>query len=256
MLVLLSPAKKQNHETPIPQQKATQIQTKKYVSTLVDTLTHFSKSQLKTLMNISDNIATLNHHRFQEFDTNTYNRSNAKQAVFAFQGDAYRALAVETLSQKAIDFMQTHLLILSGLYGYLRPLDLIQAYRLEMKIPLKTPETKDLYQFWGDKITQGINTALINHQNKTVINLASTEYFKAVNPEKLKGKLLTLHFKEKKQGQYKTIGINAKRARGMMTRFIMENALEQPQKLQCFNEAGYTFNTKLSSAQDWIFTRD
>lgn len=256
MLILLSPAKKQDFETQHPQLEATKPQASKESAILMGELKQLKKNQIATLMGVSESIAELNHQRFQQFDPAKYNRSNAKQALYAFRGDAYRALDADTLKPKALDYLQQHLIILSGLYGYLRPLDLIQPYRLEMKTPLKNPRGKDLYEFWGDRIANALEKSLSDHKNKTIINLASGEYFKAVeralNPEQV----LTLTFKEKKGSSYKVVGINAKRARGAMTRFLADKQINDPQKIKTFDVDGYQFSEPHSSEREWVFIRD
>lgn len=255
MLILLSPAKKQDFTTSHPELDATKPLAAKESAILVDELKQLSKSQIAKLMSVSAKIAELNHHRFQSFDPNTYNRSNAKQALYAFRGDAYRALDADTLKPKAIDFLQQHLIILSGLYGYLRPLDLIQPYRLEMKTALNNPRGKDLYAFWDDRISNALTKLQREHKNKTIINLASGEYYKAVAQAIDPQQVLTITFKEQKGNSYKVIGINAKRARGAMTRYIAEHQLKTPNKLTEFNVDGYRYHEGLSSDREWVFVR-
>jgi cytoplasmic iron level regulating protein YaaA (DUF328/UPF0246 family) len=255
MLILLSPAKKQDFETKYPHLDATKPLAHKESAILVEELKKLKKAQISKLMSVSDKIADLNYQRFQTFDPTKYNRSNAKQAVFAFMGDAYRSLDAASLSEKQIDFLQDHLVILSGLYGYLRPLDLIQPYRLEMKTQLKNPRGKDLYKFWDDLITKGLAKLQKDQKNKTIINLASGEYFKAVSQACDPNQIINIIFKEKKGNAYKVIGINAKRARGAMTRYIAENRITNPNKLVDFNLDGYKFNKSMSSDTDYIFVR-
>lgn len=255
MLVILSPAKKQEFETRHPELEATKPRAIKESALLVETLKKLSRSQIKTLMKVSDAIADLNYQRFQAFEPSKYNRSNAKQCVLAFKGDAYRALDAESLTPKAIDFLQDHLVILSGLYGCLKPLDLIQPYRLEMKTALKNSRGKDLYQFWGDTLAEALSLQVQSHKNKTIINLASGEYFKAIKQAKSLDNIITVSFKEKKGADYKTIGIHAKRARGLMTRFIATQQIDVPQKLVDFNEERYQYNKKLSTDTELVFTR-
>lgn len=255
MLVLLSPAKKQDFEKQYPQFETTKPLAHKDAALLVDELKQLKKNQIAKLMGVSDKIADLNYHRFQSFEPTKYNRSNAKQAVFAFMGDAYRSLDADSLTAKQINFLQDHLVILSGLYGYLRPLDLIQPYRLEMKTPLRNPRGSDLYQFWNDRIAKGLEKLLKEHNSKTIINLASGEYFKAVSQAIDPKRIITVSFKEKKGGAYKVIGINAKRARGAMTRFIAEHNITQPKKLLDFNRDDYKFNSSLSNDHEYVFVR-
>lgn len=255
MLILLSPAKKQNFETPKLELDSTKPSAHADAAVLMESLVKLSRPQISTLMSVSDKIADLNFHRFKNFNPKSYNLQNAKQALFAFQGDAYRAMDPDSLKKTDINFLQKHLIILSGLYGYLRPLDLIQAYRLEMKTPLKNPRGKDLYAFWSDKISKMLQTKLKDHKNKVIINLASGEYFKAVSNHAQELNIINVAFKEKKGAQYKVVGINAKRARGMMTRFIAENKIDTPKGLLDFNESGYQYNAALSSDSDYVFVK-
>lgn len=256
MLVLLSPAKKQNFDQDLKTTDATQPAMKKQAAMLVDELKTLKTSQIAKLMGVSDNIAKLNFERYQAFETGKYNRSNSLQTIFALQGDAYQALDVSTLSDKALSFLQDHLVILSGLYGCLRPLDLIQPYRLEMKTPLKNPKGKDLYAFWGDQLAKHIEKQLANHTHKIVINVASGEYVKAVKQAKPSFKIIDIVFKEKKGKDYKVIGIHAKKARGLMTRYIASKQLKNPDKLKSFTEAGYYFSEIDSDETKFVFLRD
>lgn len=256
MIILLSPAKKQAFETPAPVSRQTQPQFKLDIAELIPTLQSLSQSQLSQLMNISDKIAELNFKRFNAFDLKQFNRQNAKQALYAFKGDAYQALDAETLDEPAIDYLQSHLLILSGLYGLLRPLDLMQPYRLEMKTPLLNPRGKTLYDFWGDKLTKKINSILKNHKNRYIINLSSSEYGKAVIQSTLDFPVINIVFKEKKGGSYKVIGISAKRARGAMTRFLAQKRIEKPAEIKKFNTDGYRFSVDDSDDATYVFLRD
>ncbi len=255
MLVLLSPAKKQSFDQALPECELTKPQTLADIQLLIAELKKLPASKLEKLMSISPTLAKLNHQRYKSFNPKQFTPANAMPAVFAFRGDAYQSLNIDDFNKNDLKFLQKHLLILSGLYGYLRPLDLIQAYRLEMKTPLKNPRGDNLYEFWDDRITTALNTAISQHKNQCIINLASTEYFKAIAPKKLNAELIQVEFKEKKNGQFKTIGIQAKRARGMMTRFIMLNRIDDMTGIQTFNEANYRFNRKLSSEKNLVFTR-
>lgn len=255
MLVLLSPAKKQNFDQPLPDFSFTQPQAKNETAVLVESLKRYRPSQLEKLMSISATLATLNHQRFMQFDPKHYTQQNAFPAVFAFQGDAYRSLDPRSLPQKAVEFMQSHLIILSGLYGCLRPLDFIQPYRCEMKTRLPNPKGNDLYAFWEPSLTEMINTTLKKNKLSHVINLASQEYFNAVNQKNLIAPVITVHFKEKRGNTYKTIGTLAKAARGKMTRYIMEKSITEPKQLRNFKEDGYQFDAALSTEEDFTFTR-
>jgi uncharacterized protein len=254
MMIILSPAKKQSFEHPASI-TGTQLQCKKDTALLIKALKNYDAPALSELMSLSDNLAALNHERFQNFTPDQYNKANAKPAVFALQGDAYQGLAVDDFSNDELNFLQKHLFILSGLYGYIRPLDLIQPYRLEMKIKLPNPRGTNLYQFWGSLISDGINKALSAQNDDTLINLASNEYFKAVDKKALNARVITCQFKEKKDGQYKMIGIYAKRARGLMTRFIAKNNINDSDALKQFNLEGYAFNPALSNTDEWVFVR-
>lgn len=249
MLLLLSPAKSQNFDTPAPI-TGTQPLLKKEITLLAQELKHYSTGQLAELMNLSDKLAVLNHQRYQQFSDH-FNEDNAKPCAFAFQGDAYKGLDIDTLNREQWQFLQQHLIILSGLYGLLRPLDLIQPYRLEMKTALRNNQGKDLYQFWGDTLAKQIN----HIETDIIVNLASNEYFKAVSTPTLKADVITCQFKERKNGDYKMIGIYAKRARGLMTRFIAQKQLTNIDDIKNFDLENYAFNNKLSSEKTWVFTR-
>ncbi len=209
---------------------------------------------LQSLMGISEKLADLNHSRFQSFTT-PFTEDNAKPAALMFNGDTYTGLEATSLSDESLEWAQDHLAILSGLYGILRPLDLIQPYRLEMGTRLETDRGKSLYEFWGDRITDQIRAQLASHQDKTVINLASNEYFKSVKPKALPGSILTPAFKELRDGKPKMISFMAKRARGMMARYIIDNRIEDPQALKDFSTGGYTFDQSLSDESTWTFIR-
>lgn len=256
MLMLLSPAKTQNFSAILPIAHYTQPEFQHDISCLIKVLKKYSASQLEKLMAISPKLAQLNYARFQAFDPQHFTPENSKLAIYVFEGDAYRSLAVDKFSAKQITYLQNHLLILSGLYGFLRPLDLMQAYRLEMHIPLSVDNYRNLYEFWGDKITDGINRHIQAHHHKFVINLASEEYFKAVHPEKLQAPLINIQFKEKHGTTYKTIGINAKKARGMMVRFIAQNQINTIADLKEFNWDNYTFSANFSSENTLCFIRN
>ena len=255
MLILLSPAKTQDFNTPYPQYDAAPPEMLQEIATLITRLKSLSKKDIATLMSVSDKIAALNYERFQTFEPKTFNRDNAKQALFALQGDAYQALDADSLSAKNINFLQEHLIILSGLYGVLKPLDLIQPYRLEMKTALTNPIGRDLYAFWADKISANLDKRLATQKNKTIINLASNEYAKAAISAKNKHSVITLTFKEKKGDTYSVIGIHAKRARGLMVRYIALNEIDTPELLQEFTEAGYRFDNTTSTEHEYVFNR-
>ena len=222
---------------------------------LATSLKKYSSDGLSKLMGISPKLAELNRRRFAEWSL-PFSPENARPAVLAFKGDVYEGLRAETFSEKEFEFAQTHLRILSGLYGLLRPLDLIQPYRLEMGTRLPTKRGKDLYRFWGDRITDALNDALAAHSGKHLVNLASNEYFKAVNVKRLTAAgVVTPVFKDFKSGTYKVISFYAKKARGMMSRFAIQNQIEDAEGLKDFNMAGYGFDPELSNRDRWVFSR-
>ena len=205
-------------------------------------------------MGISDKLAELNRDRFLAFST-PFDLDNARAAAYFFAGDTYMGLDAESMTDNDMEFAQGHLGILSGLYGLLRPLDLIQPYRLEMGTRLQNPKGDDLYQFWGTKIAQAINLKLNESEEKVLINLASKEYFRSVDTKKIKAKIITPVFKEERNGKLKIISFNAKRARGMMARYIIDNRLLNPESIKSFCQDGYRFNAELSDDTNWVFTR-
>ena len=252
MIIIISPSKTQdfssnpNIQISYPRQLKQSLQ-------LINTLTELSSEELAILMKISEKLSLLNWQRFQNF-SDDFSLKNAKQALLAFKGGVYKGFSIETYTPEDFNFAQQHLRILSGLYGVLRPLDLIQPYRLEMGTRLKNIDGKNLYEFWGDKITQLLNQDLAN-QDSLVINLASNEYFKAIKPNYLEAKILTLSFKENKQGAYKVVAIHAKHARGLMANFIIKNRLNNPESIKNFKLENYQFNSALSNTNEWVFTR-
>jgi len=255
MLVLLSPSKRLDETPTLPELTPTQPQLLDKAEKLAKVMKTLSGADLKKLMKISDAIANLNVQRYQDFKT-PFTPHNALPALFLFKGDVYDKMDVAHYKKPELDFAQNHVRILSGLYGVLRPLDLMQPYRLEMGTKLETSAGKNLYAYWGDTLTRHINTELESHKDKTVINLASTEYFSAIQPKKLGGRLLTLHFKQNKAGNLKTIGLMAKRARGMMCDHIIKHKVTDPEALKAFKEGGYTYRPNLSEPDSWIYTLD
>ncbi len=258
MLILISPAKTLDFKTPATIDRFTQPDFLSDTEVLVEQLRQLSAQEISSLMKVSDKLGQLNASRYQTWQQN-FDTTNAKQALLAFQGDVYQGMNVNNFKQEDFDFAQEHLRILSGLYGILRPLDLIQPYRLEMgtklvHAKLQTLSADTLYEFWGDKLTQAINQQL-ELDNTTIVNLASNEYFKAVKPNLPTDKIITPIFKDWKNGKYKIISIYAKKARGMMTAYIIKNRLENVEDLKNFTEAGYKFNTELSNSENLVFTR-
>lgn len=250
MIVLLSPAKTLDFtESAYPfHSKPRLIKDSKL---LVEDLRKKSSKDLQDLMKVSVKIADLNVDRFNSFKT-PFNKKNAKPSILAFKGDVYTGFQAEEMDNEDMEFAQEHIRILSGLYGLLRPMDLMQAYRLEMGTKLKNEKGRNLYEFWGDKITQLINK---DAKGAAIINLASNEYFKSVKTDQLKSDLYHVNFKEKRNDVYKIISFNAKKARGMMSRYIVKNKITHPEDLKSFSEDGYFFNPDLSSEKNWIFTK-
>ncbi len=254
MLALISPAKKLDFETDAPISAHSQPDFLKDTRDLDQVTKKLNRPEIASLMHISDKLADLNYQRYQNFQQ-PFTLTNAKQAAYAFKGDTYVGLDAQTLSSDDMDFAQKHLRILSGLYGLLRPLDLMQAYRLEMGTKLYNPRGEDLYDFWGDILTKSANDIVTDHKDPSIINLASNEYIKSLRPKNLAVPFITPHFKEVKEGNSKTIGLFAKRARGMMARYIIQNRIETPKGLEGFNDGGYVFQPGLSTDTDMIFSR-
>ena len=254
MLALISPAKKLDTENEPPLGDFTVPQLLDNSEELVDTVKGLGKGRLKALMNLSDALTDLNHDRFERYAT-PFTPNNAKQAVFMFRGDTYVGLDADTLTKDDLTYAQHHLGILSGLYGVLRPLDLIQPYRLEMGSKLSTQRGKDLYAFWGSRLTDACNEVTASHDNRTVVSLASKEYVGAIQPQDLAGPFVTCHFKEMREGVPRTIGLVAKKARGRMARFMVQNRVENGDDLKGFGEDGYAFAAELSSDEDLVFVR-
>ena len=254
MILLLSPSKTLGDGTAPCPITPTQPQWLKESAALIKEARTLSPADLQKLMDISAKLAELNHARFAQFQT-PFTSANATPALFTFQGDVYDGLDAHSLKAKDIAFAQDHLRILSGLYGLLRPLDLMQPYRLEMGIALTNPRGKNLYQFWGERITGSINEAAKEAKAKAVINLASEEYFKAVKPALLAAPLIEVQFKERKGGKLATIGLMAKRARGRMAGWVIRQRILKPADLAHFNEDGYAFQPSLSDAGRLVFVR-
>jgi cytoplasmic iron level regulating protein YaaA (DUF328/UPF0246 family) len=255
MLIILSPAKTLDYDSPAPTTKHTLPEFIPEASELVNFLRSFNQSEIANLMDISDVLAALNVARYANWSPE-FTARNAKQALFAFNGDVYEALDAYTLKLQEIDFAQQTLRILSGLYGVLRPLDWIQPYRLEMGTRLQNPYGKDLYAFWSDRITQKINQILSEQQTSTVLNLSSNEYFKAIKRTKLHGQIITPIFEDStKGGVYKIISFYAKQARGLMARYIIEHQIENVEQVKDFTSGGYAFVKNLSTTDTWVFRR-
>jgi len=254
MLMLISPAKTLDFETARVTETYSQPRYLVASAQLIDELKPMSTAEIASLMKLSDKLAGLNAARYGAWQT-PFNFDNAKQAVLAFKGDVYTGLDAETLDKAGFNYAQTHLRILSGLYGVLKPLDLIQPYRLEMGTKLPNKVGKDLYQFWGSRLRESLeNEAAFN--DGILINLASNEYFKAVEAKKFKARIITPIFKDWKNGQYKMISFYAKKARGLMSRYIIEHQLNDAEAIKNFDKEGYRFNAEMSKANDWVFIRN
>jgi len=255
MLIVISPAKTLDYETPVATDQYSIPEFLDDSAELIDQLKTLEPDQIGKLMSISPKLATLNSNRYYTW-RRPFTTENAKQAVYAFKGDVYTGLDAETLDPDDIDFAQHHLRMLSGLYGVLRPLDLMQPYRLEMGTQLKNNRGGNLYEFWGDKITDAINQEMENQQTDTLINLASNEYFKSVRAGKINGTIITPVFKDQKNGVYKIISFFAKKARGLMSRYIIQHRLTNPEAIKAFDVAGYWFDAADSSEREWVFKRE
>ena len=255
MLIVVSPAKTLDYESPLATEKFTQPDLVSYSKELIEVCRKLTPADVSSLMKVSDKIADLNVGRFQEW-SETFTTDNARQAILAFKGDVYTGLEAETLSDADFDYAQDHLRMLSGLYGLLKPLDLMQPYRLEMGTKLANEKGTNLYQFWGNVITDKLNEAIAAQGDNVLINLASNEYFKAVKPKNLDAQVITPIFKDCKNGQYKVISFYAKKARGMMARYIIENRIESVADLTKFDVAGYYFVEEESTPTDLVFKRE
>ena len=254
MITLLSPSKKLNLDSQDIIDHYTQCEFIKSAETLANEAKNLTENDLKDLMDISDKLAKLNRERFDRWAL-PFNQENAKQAVLAFDGGVYSGLKADTFSDKDFTFAQDHLRILSGLYGILKPLDLIQPYRLEMGVGFQNPKGKDLYAFWKESITKSLNKTLKKHSSPVIINCASIEYFSAIDLSKLNGDILSIVFKEYRDGELKFISFNAKKARGLMTQYIMKNKIDKSSHIKDFNYEDYKFDSKLSEDNTFVFTR-
>ncbi|MDT8310148.1 MAG: peroxide stress protein YaaA [Methylophaga sp.] len=254
MLTVISPAKTLDFETPATTEQYSQPAFLKQSQQLIDGLKKLSVQEVASLMSVSDKLAGINVARYQEWQT-PFTPDNAKQAILAFKGDVYSGFDAETLDQKDLNFAQAHLRILSGLYGVLKPLDLMQAYRLEMGTKFAVQGAKDLYDFWGVQIREALHSEPA-FKDKVLVNLASNEYFKAVNAKQLNATIITPVFKDWKNSQYKMISFYAKKARGLMSRFIIDNQINKPEALKDFDYEGYRFSVEMTKANDWVFIRD
>ena len=254
MLIVISPAKTLDFETPPKTRKFTIPEFLDDSAELIDELRELEPHKLSELMGISPKLADLNSNRYHAWSV-PFTSGNAKQSVLAFKGDVYGGLDADNLSEDELQYAQEHLRILSGLYGVLKPLDLMQPYRLEMGAKLKTRRGKDLYTFWHDRINAAINAELSKEKDPVLVNLASNEYFKSVKAGELKARIITPVFKENRNGEYKLISFLAKKARGLMSRYIIRNRLADPDDLRGFDLEDYRYNKDLSAEDRPVFTR-
>jgi len=248
MLTIISSAKTLNFEPLAFKGELTSPTFPKITNRLLTILKNYSAKQLSSIMNISEKLALINKERFQDFE-----KQDSKAAIFAYAGDVFSNINAEELTEDTINFLQSHLLIISGLYGSLKPLDAIKPYRLEMATKLN--EIKDLKLFWQDEVTSYINKTLEHHKNKYLLNLASQEYSSVINQDKLKYPIVNVHFKENRNGKLSTIGINAKKARGNMVNVIAENLIDSPELLKNFLYLGYEFSSKHSFDNELVFVK-
>src|SRR5690606_1846916 len=255
MLMVISPAKTLDYDTPPATQRYTQPQHLDHAEQLTEQLRELSPLQIGELMHLSDKLSALNAARYGSW-TSDFTPDNAKQALLAFKGDVYTGLAAEDFSEADFDFAQGHLRMLSGLYGVLRPLDLMQPYRLEMGTKLANARGKDLYAFWGERISGWLNEALAEQSDDVLLNLASNEYFGAVKRKALQGRVIETEFRDLKNGQYKIISFYAKKARGLMARYVIKERLNDPQGLKDFNYQGYRYSAEHSKLDTLVFLRD
>lgn len=255
MLMVISPAKTLDYETAPATERHTLPRHLQHSRELIEVLRDKSPQEIGKLMSISDKLAALNVARFGSW-SDTLTPDNSKQALLAFKGDVYTGIHAEDFSEDDFDFAQQHLRMLSGLYGILRPLDLMQPYRLEMGTKLANPRGKDLYTFWGNHITDWLNEELAEQGNGVLLNLASQEYFGAVKPKALQGRLIETVFRDQKNGQYKIISFYAKKARGLMARYVIKERLKDPEGLKDFNLDGYHYDPASSGPDKLVFLRD
>jgi len=258
MILVISPAKALDYETPPSTATFTQPDFLDHAAELIKVLREKSPAEIAELMSLSDQLSSLNVARYASW-SRPFAPDNAKQALLAFNGDVYEGLDARTLTEADLAWAQDHLRILSGLYGVLRPLDLMQAYRLEMGTRLANPRGKNLYEFWGERITDELNRLLAREEEagreRVLVNLASDEYFKSVKPKKVKGRIVTPVFEDWKGGRYKIISFYAKRARGLMSRYVISNRVDEVEALKGFDSEGYAFAADASDADTLVFRR-
>ena len=254
MIVVISPAKSLYNQCPVPFETFSQLDFLPEAEKVVSVMKKKKPVQLAHLMDISTKLAELNHQHFQAWSL-PFTPENSWPAVLMFNGDVYHGLKAETFSVSEFETAQKQLRILSGVYGWLKPLDLIQPYRLEMGTTISIAGKKNLYDFWKAKITAKLNQQFSETGKKVLVNLASNEYFGAIDTKKLKARIITPSFKEHKNGQFQMVSFFAKRARGLMSRFIIQNNITDPEEIKAFDLEGYYFNNVLSNGDNWVFTR-
>lgn len=255
MITLISPAKFLDYDTHLPLSEFSIANHLSDSKSLIKSLRFYDPDNLSSLMGVSEKLAILNFERNMNWSSPTRLEKNSRQAIYAFKGDVYMGIDSYSLSKNQINFLNNHLRILSGLYGILKPLDLIKPYRLEMGTKINNSKGKNLYEFWGNKITASVNETLSTHRNKTVVNLASAEYFSSIKLSELESKVVKPAFKDYKKGKYKIISFFAKRARGLMVRYLAENKIDKPEDLNDFNLGGYKYSKKDSSELEPVFLR-
>jgi hypothetical protein len=255
MLAIISPAKTLDFESKLATEKFTLPDFPKESLELIKTLRKFDPAGISNLMGISEKLAELNHERYQQWHVDA-DAESARPAILAFKGDVYMGLDAQSMQARDFTWAQKHLRVLSGLHGLLKPLDRIQPYRLEMGTRLATAKGTNLYEFWDNKVTQAVNEGLAEQQHKVLINLASNEYYRSINPAKIDGRIVTINFKEWRRDAYRFVSFSAKKARGLMSRYMIDQRITAPNKLKNFDWEGYGFNPDLSSDDEWIFTRN
>lgn len=254
MITVISPAKKLSDECHAYEADHSQPAYLVKSTELVDQLKSYEPSHLQSLMGISEKLSVLNWERYQSWNP-SFSSNNSRQAFFTFKGDTYTGLDADTLSSEDLSFSQNHTRILSGLYGVLKPLDLIMPYRLEMGTKIENKFGKNLYDFWGNELVADLEKDLSNHDSRYIVNCASVEYFKSIDKDSLNGKVITPVFKEIKEGKARIVSFFAKKARGMMARYIIQNQINDPDQIRKFDLGGYEYNDGLSNAMEPVFTR-
>ena len=255
MITLLSPAKTLDYESPLPVKDFSVPGNLKQSKQLIKALRKKDPQDLSDLMGLSEKLANLNFERNMNWEPPVKHSDDIRQAIFAFKGDVYTGLSAYSLKKSDINFLDKHVRILSGLYGILKPLDLMSPYRLEMGTKLETSEGKDLYEFWGEEITNSINESISTHKSKYILNLASVEYFSSVKKDLLNGEVISPVFKDYKNGKYKIISFFAKKARGSMTRYLVENRIDSPKDISGFDYDGYKYSKSESTEYSPVFLR-